>query len=72
MAKRRRIFADGLNSNVEENEDLEDDENFPCGFCGVKWAQSASTCVWIKCQICEKWWHALCVGEKGRKQFICG
>jgi len=72
VAKRCRIFAEHFNSDVEEKEGLEDDEHFPCGFCGVKWAQPASTFVWIKCQICGKWCHVLCVGEKGRKQFICG
>lgn len=66
------FFADDFNSDVEENEDLEDDENFPSRFCGVKWAQPVSTCVWTKCQICGKWLHALYVGEKGRKQFISG
>jgi len=56
--------VDDFNSDLKENEDLEDDENDPFGFCGVKWAQPASTCAWDKCQIC--------VGGKGRKQFICG
>ena len=45
---------DDFNSDLKENEGLEDDENDPFGFCGVKWAQPASTCVWDKCQICGK------------------
>jgi len=33
--KGAEFFADEFNSDVEENEDLVDDENFPCGFCKV-------------------------------------
>ena len=33
--KAQNFFADEFNSDVEENEDLVDDENFPCGFCKV-------------------------------------
>jgi hypothetical protein len=72
MVKSAGFFADDFNSDVEENEDLKDDENFPCGFCEVKWAQPANTCVWIKCQICGKWCHALCVGEKAASSSFVG
>jgi hypothetical protein len=61
------FFADDFNSDVEENEDLEDDENFPCGFYGVKWAQPASMCVWIKCHICGKLCQA-CICRRKRLQ----
>jgi len=64
--------VDDFNCDLKGKEDLEDDENYSFGFCGVKWAQPASSCVWDKCQICGKWCHTLCVGEKCRKQFICG
>ena len=62
------FFADDFNSDVEENEVLED-ENFPCGFCGVKWA---STCDWIKCQICGKMVPRIMCRRKKPQAFICG
>jgi hypothetical protein len=30
------FYVDDFNSDVEENEDLDEDEKCLCGFCGVK------------------------------------
>jgi hypothetical protein len=40
------------------------DEDVSCGFCVVKWDQSASRGNWIKCQMCGKWYHGLCIGAQ--------
>jgi hypothetical protein len=52
----------------------EDNENMPCGFCGLKY--SSVKCVqkgdWIGCQKCKTWYHEVCVGAAGRKQLKCG
>lgn len=50
------------------------DENIPCGFCGLKYLteKSARKGDWIKCQKCQVWYHEVCVGAIGKKQFVCG
>lgn len=49
------------------NEDL-------CGFCHLSYYSKESYVkgAWIQCQSCTVWYHDVCVGAQGRKQFICG
>ena len=51
-----------------------DEENVPCGFCALLYfsQESALKGDWIRCQRCKTWYHEVCVGALGRKQFICG
>lgn len=45
-----------------------------CGFCLLNYysEKSLSKGDWIRCQLCNVWYHELCVGAKGKKQFVCG
>ena len=63
--------------NVNEDsasEDELDEENVPCGFCCVKYndPRSIKKGDWIRCNKCNVWFHEICVGAAGRKQFRCG
>ena len=65
-------------SSSEDDVDLnmavdDDDQMCNCGFCLLNYysEQSASKGDWIRCQCCKTWYHEVCVGATGRKQFIC-
>lgn len=61
-------------SSSEEFSESSDEDNTPCGFCGVRYLeeQSLSKGDWISCQKCCRWFHEICVGARGKKKFICG
>lgn len=74
--RQKNIMKKVLSTSDEESssDTDEDEENVPCDFCGLKYfsKQSASKGDWIRCQKCKKWFHEICVGAAGKKQFICG
>ncbi|KAJ4430469.1 hypothetical protein ANN_22685 [Periplaneta americana] len=50
------------------------DENV-CQFCFLAYEdpRSVKKGDWIRCQGAQKeWYHEICVGAQGRKQFVCG
>lgn len=47
-----------------------DDECF-C-FLNYYTAKSVEKRDWVCCQKCNIWYHEICVGAKGKRQFICG
>jgi hypothetical protein len=68
--KRRAPNSKGAFPDLHEDSD----ENTPCGFCGLKYCSvhTVQKGDWIRCQKCDTWYHEVCVGAVGRKQFICG
>lgn len=71
--KRRRLFEENeMDCNGEELPTVKDSSDAPCGFCNRRWSQSANRGDWIKCQKCGSWYHEICVGARGKKQFKCG
>lgn len=70
----KQIQGSSSSSELSESSESSDEDNTPCGFCGVAYSEelSLSKGDWISCQKCRGWYHEICVGAKGRKQFICG
>lgn len=67
-AKVRKLFL--LHSfKAEEREVMDADECVPCGFCGVNLGQYPVSVDYIKCQICVKWHHEICV--RVRPVYLC-
>jgi hypothetical protein len=78
LSKKAKAVRVALLSSDEDDpvpiSDAENEENLPCGFCGVKYCEEKSVLKgeWIRCQRCKTWFHEVCVGAQGKKQFICG
>lgn len=59
--------SSGKNDNIQSSKDYFE-------FCGLPYYSNESVKKgdWIKCQKCHTWYHEICVGAKGKKQFKCG
>lgn len=68
----KRKFENGKKGS--DGHDSSESTKDSCGFCGLGYysKDSIKKGDWIKCQKCSAWYHEICVGAMGKKQFLCG